>query len=68
MVIFNNVKNDEKKCDNELNSAKGYKNVNDKTKNLKKYIKNLHFYIAKYRKNVYNSESDNSQIIQYSNI
>ncbi len=64
MVNFNNVKNDEKFPENLSFNAE-----NDKFKIclrifLKKYLKISPFYIAKYRKIVYNGESDNSQNIQ----
>lgn len=54
MVIFNNVKIDEKLPQKWGNNAEDVKkNVLLKTF-LKKYLKILLFYIAKYRKNVYN--------------
>jgi hypothetical protein len=53
-VKFNNVKSDEKPLFKRLNNAKGNKKVTILKRILKKYLKILLFYIAKYRKIVYN--------------
>ena len=64
MVILHNVNSDEKSHKKAPNNAKGNKKVTILIAFLKNCLKNLLFYIAKYRKIVYNVKSDNSQNIQ----